>query len=391
MVRVATFMVSLLVALAIAEVALRIVTPARTRHYVYPPSTHHTFKPRADLMPDYTPETRVTMSSAGLRGPELGGDEELRVLAIGGSTTEVLYHDDSKAWVRRVGEILGEGGRRVWSGGAGRSGMNTSDHVLHAKYLLAELPHMDVVVMLAGVNDVNVALAMPETYAPMPADIDPVKHEKEIRRAFVQVPGTLEHSWDYDASFLRRTQLFQLYRRIKAQRSRDLAAHYLADDDNGKGLLRWRDHRRQAKKILTELPDLTKALATFRTNLLTIADLAAARGARLVLLTQPTLWRADLTEEEQKLLWMGGVGDYMREPGHEYYSPGALAEAMRRFNEVTLSVCRERGIGCVDLVKEMPPTTKIFYDDCHFGHTGSEMIAQAVAGFLKKEPPFAGK
>lgn len=391
--RVATVLVSMLLALLVAEVALRLLVPPRTHHYVWLPGTYHTFKPRPDLLPDYAPETRFSINAAGLRGPELGrDDEELRVLAVGGSTTECLYHDDGKVWVRRVGEILGEGrDQRVWSGGAGRSGANTGDHVLQVKHLLAELPRVDVVLVLSGVNDVNVALAMPESYAPTPADLDPETHEKAVRKAFMQVPGTLEDSWDYDASPLRRSQLFQLVKRIQRRRTRDLGSLHLVDDDTGKGLVRWRDNRRQASRIRTELPDLTAALATFRTNLNTIADLTAAHGARLVLLTQPTLWREDLSEEDQKLLWMGGVGDYQREPGHEYYSPGALAEAMRRFNEATLAVCRERGLACVDLASEIPRTSKIFYDDCHFGHTGSELLAQAIAARLKTEAPFADR
>lgn len=380
-------------ALVLAEVALQIMVPPRTTHHVWPPGMHHTFRPQRDVLPDFTPETRYTINAAGLRGPELGRDEEeLRVLAIGGSTTECLYHDDSKVWVRRVGEILSEGGgRRVWSGGAGKSGANTNDHVLHAKYLLKELPRMDLVLVLAGVNDVNVALATPETYAPTPPDLDPATNEKAVRKAFFQVPGKLEHSWDYDASILRRSQLYRLVKKVRQQRSRDLKSLHLVDDDTGKGLVRWRANRQQAARIRTELPDLTAGLATFRANLNTIAALVEARGARLVLLTQPTLWRADLSEQEQKLLWMGGVGDYMVEAGHEYYSPAALAEAMRRFNDVTLAFCREKGLTCVDLAAEIPKTTEIFYDDCHFGHTGSEKIAQAIAAQLRKAAPFAAQ
>lgn len=391
-VRVATILVSMLMALVVAEVALRILAPKRTRHFVWLPGTFHTFRPNHDLLPDYTPETHFSINSVGLRGPELGrDDQELRVLAVGGSTTECMYHDDSKVWVRRIGEILGEGGKHVWSAGAGRSGANTGDHVLQVRYLLEELPRIDTVVLLSGVNDVNVALGMPESYLPTASDLDPENHEKAVRKAFMQVPGTLEDSWDYDASFLKRSQLYQLVKRIRRQRSKDLGTLHLVDDDTGKGLTRWRSNRSQASAIRTELPDLTAALATFRANLNTIADLAAARSTRLVLMTQPTLWRDDLSEEDQKLLWMGGVGDYMRDPGHEYYSPGALAEAMRRFNEVTLSVCRDRGLGCVDLAAEIPRTSKIFYDDCHFGHTGSELVAQAIAAFLKKQPPFAAR
>lgn len=49
------------------------------------------------------------------------------------------------------------------------------------------------------------------------------------------------------------------------------------------------------------------------------------RGIRVVLLTQPALWRPRLSAEEQGLLWMGGVGAYQEEPRHECYTAEALA------------------------------------------------------------------
>lgn len=390
LVRAVTVLFSLLIAVLLAEIALRIAMPARTRHYVWPPSSHATFRPRSDILPDLLPETRFTINSQGLRGPELGRDgDELRVLAFGGSTTECMYQDDAKVWPSRIGPILSEGGaKRVWSGGAGHSGAHSGDHVLQVRYLLEELPHLDVVVLLAGVNDVNVALGMPDTYAPVPTDLNQELHEKAVRKAFMQVPGRLEDAWDYDAPLLKRSQIYQLIKRASRSRTRNLATQHLVDDDRGTGMLRWRENRQKAAHILTELPDLAPALSTFQKNLTTIAELAAKHQSRLILLTQPTLWRDDLTEDEKKLLWMGGVGDYMAGPGHDYYSPGALAEAMRRFNEVTLSLCRDRQITCIDLASSLPKTTEIFYDDCHFGHTGSEKIAQIVASVLAREPPF---
>jgi hypothetical protein len=86
---------------------------------------------------------------------------------------------------------------------------------------------------------------------------------------------------------------------------------------------------------------------------------------------------------------MGGVGDFQAEPGHDYYSAGALALALRRFNDVTLDVCRLQGLSCVDLAKEIPSDTTVFYDDCHFGQAGAERIAQAAAAHLAKQAPFA--
>jgi hypothetical protein len=391
--RGATALLSLLFALVLAEVGLRILAPSRTRHYVWPPNVHHTFRPRPDIFPGAPPETHFTINKLGLRGPDLGKDgEETRVLTVGGSTTECLFQDDTKTWSARLGDLLtASAGRRVWVGNAGLSGMRSGDHVLHAKHLLAELPRIDVMIVLAGVNDVSTALGSPADYAAVPEDIDDETHEKAVRRAFQQVPGRLENSWDYHASFLRRSQLFQLVRRARRRSSNDLSAYYLAQDDTGSVIERWRENRRKAAHVLAELPDLAPFLATFRANLKTISVIARKHGTRLVLMTQPVLWRAGLGEAEERLLWMGGVGEFMREPGHDYYSAEALGEAMRRFNAVTLDVCREEGLTCVDLASQIPADTSVFYDDCHFGWQGSEKIAQAAAAKVAAEAPFAAR
>lgn len=391
--RAVLVLLSSVFALVLAELLLRVVVPPRTTHSVWPPNMSRVFHPRADLYADLPGETRFTINRRGLRGAELGADgEELRVLALGGSTTECLYHDDPKAWTNLVSTHLSAGaGKRVWVGSAGRSGMNSGDHVLHAQHLLAELPAMDAVVVFLGVNDMSVALGRPEAYEPTPRDMDQARHEKAVRRAFFQVPGPLEDAWDYDGSIAAKSRLYQLVKRIRRQRSRDLGTIYKMQDDEGEAMLAWRANRKQARRVIEELPDLTTALATFRANVTTIADIAADRGVRLVLMTQPALWRADLTPAEQDRLWMGGVGDFQSGPGHDYYSPAALAEALRRFNAVTLDVCRERGLSCVDLAKVIPRDTTVFYDDCHFGQTGSERIAEATATHLRTLAPFSAR
>lgn len=387
--RILTLGLSLLFALIVAEVVLRIALPARTTHAIWPPGTKQVFRPEQNIFPDLPAEAHFSANSKGLRGPELGPDgSEWRLLAVGGSTTECLYHDDKKMWPARLGELLQpEGGKKVWVGNAGRSGANSADHVLQVKYLLKELPPMDLVVMLLGVNDVVVALGAPNNYKPTPADLTPEDHEKAIRKAFHQVPGRLEDQWD-QGSFLRQSAIFQLVRSIRRQRQRTLDAHNLGQEDAGTTLVKWREHRRKASEILTELPDLKGALGTYRKNLETSVDLAAASGVRIVFLTQPTFWRDDLTEAEQNLLWMGGVGNFQKEPGHAYYSAGALAKAMAMFNETLLAVCKDRGLVCVDLAAEVPKTTEFFYDDCHFGQRGAEKIATVIALHLKGVPVF---
>lgn len=381
---------SLVIALLFSEVALRIVTPPKKEFMVWPPNMHHVFKPDPEIMPIHSAEARFASNSKGLRGPELGPDTEARVLAIGGSTTECLYIDEVSAWPLRMKTLLATPERAVWTASAGLSGMNSGDHVVHAKFLVPQLPRLDVVVALIGVNDLAVALGTPEKYAPVPADVSAEGSEALLRRAFQQVPGRLENSWDYDGSALQQLAIYQLLRRIKIGHSRDLAANNITNDAAGQAVRRWRDNRQHASAMIDALPDLTPQLDVYRKNLNTFVDLVTQRKIRLILLTQPTLWRAEMNEKEQKAIWMGGKGgDFMHNVGLPYYTSGALAAGMQRFNDVMLSVCKERGILCVDLASMIPKDLENFYDDCHFGYQTSERIADIVAEAVKKGPPFA--
>jgi hypothetical protein len=154
-------------------------------------------------------------------------------------------------------------------------------------------------------------------------------------------------------------------------------------------LERWREHRRHASRTLTAVPDLTAPLAEYRRNLSLIADLAAARRITLVLMTQPTLWRADLPDEARDLLWLGGVGEFQSRVGSAYYSVSVLEEAMRQFNAVVLDVCRERRLPCLDLAARIPREATMFFDDAHFTDAGTSAVVAAVTEHLRTLPPFS--
>lgn len=387
--KVALVGMSVLLALVFAEIALRIAIPEKQGYRVWPPNMHHTFHPNPAVMPLHSKETRFVTDSLGLRGGEPGPDSEVRVLAIGGSTTENLYIDQDVAWALRIGGLLSSPKQPVWAASAGLSGMNSGDHIVHAKFLLPQLPRIDVVVTLVGVNDLAVALGMPEKYKPMPGDLDASQSEGLLRRAFQQIPGPVQNTWEYDAPYYRRLRVFQLVKRIKDGRSKDLATANLTNNDDGTSMTRWREKRQRAPEIIDVTPDLSQGLATYRTNLTTYAGLLKARNIRLILITQPALWRADLSPEDQKRLWMGGKGDYQHNDGVPYFSVRVLAEGLDKFNEVTLSVCKDLGVECVDLASMLPKDTKHFYDDCHFGDETSKKIADIVAGAIRKGAPFA--
>src|SRR5690606_16482325 len=144
----------------------------------------------------------------------------------------------------------------------------------------------------------------------------------------------------------------------------------------------WRAHRAGASQRLDALPDLGPALGEYRRNVVALARLCADHGARPLFLTQPCLWREDLAPEDEALLWMGGVGDYQREPGAACCPARALAEGLGRYNEELAAACAEAGADCLDLAALLPRDRTVFYDDVHFNEHGARLVADRVAEAL---------
>jgi len=122
---------------------------------------------------------------------------------------------------------------------------------------------------------------------------------------------------------------------------------------------------------------LDAALVRYRKDLKRVVAAARLRGLRVVLMTQPTLWREGLDPRFQALL-------------HEHTDTGAytvdvLARVMKAFNAVLLDVCREEGLDCIDLGREFEADPSGFYDDFHFNVEGSLKVSRAVSRFFREK------
>lgn len=362
------------------ELSLRSCGPSQSHFYVYPPGTRVVFYPRPEVLPGVGPRSVFSINERGIRGRLPGPDGEYRVLAVGGSTTECLYLDDADAWPALVERGLGAASpaRAPWVGNAGKSGMTSRDHVVTLDRLTADLPSVDVALVLVGVNDLTFALSRgPSAPPPLPIT-DPAAERAQLLNAFAVRPGRAQDAAGEGDPWYKRTALYQL---AKSARPRPRSS--VAQDARGDVYARWRAHRRSASRVLDEPADLGPALVEYRRNLHVLADVAERRGVALVLMTQPVLWREGLSPEAESLLWLGGVGNFQERPNMPYYSARALAAMMDRFNRVMLDVCAERALDCLDLAAEVPRDLSAFYDDCHFTKRGSVLVAEAVTAHLR--------
>jgi lysophospholipase L1-like esterase len=381
--------------LGLAEILLRVAVPANSEYHVLRPREQVVFHPRADIFSGVAGAARYVVNSAGIRGDELTtGSDQYRILAVGGSTTQLLYLDGSEAWPYLVQQDLKAttDGAAIWVGNVGKSGANARDHVVHVKYLVPQIPELDAILLLVGVNDLTVALSQGAHYrVPVPIT-DSAAERAQIRTAFAVAPGKLhqpatEAYLSEGAPWFKRLALYQLMKRGRMIYSSWQASRGLAQDDKGEVLETWRKHRRTATVFIDSLPRLDEPLREYRTNLDAIVELASRYKIRLVMMTQPVIWRENLSADELRHLWLGGTGRFQVDSGQSYYTPRVLADAMRQYNEVLLDVCAARGIECLDLAARIPRDTLMFYDDVHFTERGSRTVAAEIAAFLRERPP----
>lgn len=368
--------------LGLGEAILRIVWPSASVFRALPPGLRVRF--HAPHIHGVQTPSVYQVNSMGVRGREWSErrESEYRILCLGGSTTQSLVTDDSRVWTTLLETRLGRlpDGRRTWVGNIGRAGLASAEHVLQMRHLL-DVYDPDAVVLLVGINDLLHRLRA-EPYEPYALN-RPENQPYLWQRAFGVFPGSVPQDRSRNR-WLERTRTWQLL----------LAARYKAlnlphtEDRDGRNLLRWRA-RRAAGRRAAVLPPLEPALEEYRRNLGLIVQRAQDRGVPIVLMTQPVLWRAGLTDTEKALLWLGGVGDFRRKRGSLYYEPEALAEGMDAYNRTLLEVCQSTGAQCVDLSARIPRTAEFFYDDCHFTDAAHPIIADAVADAVRRHPPAA--
>jgi hypothetical protein len=110
--------------------------------------------------------------------------------------------------------------------------------------------------------------------------------------------------------------------------------------------------QQRAKGPTVPIPDLRVGLEEYVHRILALQRVCKTLGLRCLFLTQPSLWRGDLSPAEQQLLWNGRVGRWERPLG--YASPADLARAMNAYNRTLLDVCQQYGMECYDLARHIP-------------------------------------
>jgi len=230
--------------------------------------------------------------------------------------------------------------------------------------------------VLVGINDLQYRLALDADFRPEPLESSDYR-VRLMQRAFSELPRRYRSGPLY-----KRTEMWRRLRALKLLLSGWIGVEPHMQDETGSNLVTWRQHRQGAARLRDSLPDLTPALQEYARQLNGLLDEARRFGTRVILVTQPAIWRPGLPPRVRQLLWMGGVGDFQAQSGKDYYSVEAMARGLDRYNQTLLEVCRDRGAECLDLAAALPKDTTIFYDDVHFNEAGAQRVAKVFAAYL---------
>lgn len=366
-------MVSALIsALMIAEVVLRMwfAGPSLVRDPRFPIVLH----PNPMYMPGVSGPSRLEASALGLRATPLVDAHVHRLLTLGGSTTECVGLDTSEAWPAVLERALTIGlGSPAWVGNAGVSGINSRHHLMQIGPLLEQVPDVDIVLMLIGLNDLLHGLRYEDA---APNWYDDGRERVRVHYEAFAVPARPRFGplWE-------RTELVHVLRRARQGWSNMRAAAETRIGGDGSAYAAARRVRAASAKV-DDLPDLAAARAAYRLNMERIIDAVEARGTGVVLVTHPVLWQADLPPDLEALVYLAETPASLSGEARSYYSAGALARGMREFNAETLDICADHALSCFDLAAALPSDTTIFYDDVHFNESGARAVAAALAPFL---------
>ncbi len=340
----------------LAETAMSFVFPPPPESVPIPPGVRKSVA--ADTMPGISGPIVYSVNEIGLRGPQTTlANTSLRILCVGGSTTECLYVTDEKSWPWMLQDKLAASlSENVFVGNAGKSGQFTRHHTYQIRnYPLTS--EFDWVVVLCGINDTGGFLwnAYAERSLAGP--------QQALTQSFEGVP------------YYRRLSAVRFIKRWYETQSSE---QVVVQDPGGL----WYSEKRKvrqaklARNTITEIPEgCEDALDRYRVDLFDMIAACRERGVKLVLMTQPTLYKHNLSPELDRLLWAYSFDGA--------YTPGILSELMDKYNQTMREVCEDEDVDLIDLAAILPQDTTVFYDDCHFNISGCEKIASVVLDFFE--------
>jgi len=305
------------------------------------------------------PRIIQTRNSIGFRGKDPPTDfaNHSTVVAVGGSTTECFYLSDDRTWPARLEVMLTKTVPSIWINNAGLDGHSTHGHLhLLDQYITSLKPK--VVLFLIGLNDIG--------------NDGPLVFDKRLERTSKQTRNIVKKSYFFvlqKSAVLALLDNFRRYRKASRaglvhrnvshqQLALDTSSTFNTSDDQWSNL--------QDKHRTQYLPDYEQRVRQ-------LVETCHRKKIAAVLVTQPALYGPaidDLTQVDLRRVNVNGMSGSTR------------WKLLELYNDVTRKVAREQKLLLIDLAKQMPKSSRYYYDYHHFTNDGANVVANLICGEL---------
>jgi lysophospholipase L1-like esterase/uncharacterized protein YjeT (DUF2065 family) len=294
-----------------------------------------------------------TTNKWGFRGddPPINWNEYYTIVAVGGSATQCFYLNDSNTWPYLLQSKMRKVADKVWVGNAGISGHSTRAHLIFVREII---PHIKpkAVMVLCGINDLWYSLDENAKKVEHPPETTGWKHK------------LLGYSRLVEVLFLWKIILWDNV--VVLERA---------------GNTNYRPVPIRKEMMLPEDTEIAlPSLAVHENNVRAmIAELRRQR-IRPIFLTQPVLF--DTTD-----YWKSISGcDYSYKGNKGELSAATYAKLLSQFNDKLINICREENAEVFDLARNIPHSTRYFYDTMHFTEAGADTVAEIIASYMSTHP-----
>ena len=275
-------------------------------------------------------------NSLGMRGPELDGSEKLKIICMGGSTTECFYLNDGKDWPNLLGSEIKKVFPSSWLNNAGMEGQSSLGNLqMLKKYAVKLKPNY--IILMCGLNDMGLEV---------PSHFDENKSIFKKVYDFLEIPSTIVN----------------IVRAGKAKES-GLNQPYLLD------LSKAATFPMADSAIYKRLEIEKKYLYAYRARLSEFAKICIENKIKLIFVSQSILF-----SDENDLYSNAYLGD-IKTGDINGKTRGYI---LKMYNKVTFDFAESMQIPYVNLAARLPKDSRFFYDGCHFTNDGSEITSGII-------------
>lgn len=354
--RAALLLILVCLAGAVLEIALRVMESRQLEERLAK-AAPHSFLQGIPVAGD----ERLRINRWGYRGGDIEqekGENTYRIFVIGGSTVFCDRLDFEDSHPRILERLLQESYPDIHIE-VQNAGMHahTSQHTL-IKYLSRIHDfHPDLVIFYHAVND------MCHSFTP------PVLSAGEYRADYGHFYGALgkvvnDYVDGRGSGFLLDDRIAGFFRR-----------YWFSDFRQDSDFIR----RLKPRQVPV---DSWNSLPSFERNLRHMVQLLRADGVKAVMASQPYLYRAEMTEEEQQRCWIPRESCRWQ---FERPDMASMADGLERYNAVSRRVAAEMEVPYVDLEPLLPKSLEYFRDGVHYTGEGSRIVAEAFAELIIRE------